>query len=95
MQLVSVLQIVKRLHWTVSVPPAPGDYRAVVSGEVTFSAEEEEKEVEVSIQQDGVSEGVETFTAILSVLPGATGLQIGDQGQATATIIDSDGEFCL
>ena len=95
MQLVSVLQTVKCLQWTVSVPPAPGDYGAVVSGEVTFSAEEEEKEVEVSIQQDGVSEGVETFTAILSVLPGATGLQIGDQGEATATIIDSDGEFCL
>ena len=59
---------------TVSVIPlAPGDYRAVVSGEVTFSAEEEEEEeeVEVSIQQDDVSEGVETFTALLSLLPGA------------------------
>lgn len=49
----------------------------------------------MTIQQDGVSEGVEIFTASLSLLPGDIVVQIGDQAQATTTIRDSDGGFYM
>ena len=62
---------------------------------MTFGADETVKEVEVSIQQDSVLEGVELFTATLSPVPGPVGVQIGEQGEATATIIDDDSEAFL
>lgn len=63
----------------------------VVSREVIVGVEENVKVVEVNIIQDGISEGVETFRAFLSVLLGAKGVEIGDQYQAFASIIDRDG----
>ena len=75
-------------------PTAPGDYTAV-SREVTLGADETVKEVEVSIQQGSVLEGVELFTAILSPVPGPVGVLIGEQGEATATIIDDDSELLM
>ena len=71
---------------------APGDYTAV-SLEVTFGADETVKTVEVPIQQDGVSEEVEAFTATLSPVPGPINVQIGGDGEATATIVDDDSEL--
>ena len=44
------------------------------------------------IQQDSVLEGVELFTATLSPVPGPVGVLIGEQGEATATIIDDDSK---
>ena len=72
---------------------APGDYTRV-SDEVTFGADETVKVVEVPIQQDNVVEGVELFTATLSPVSGSIGVQIGGQGEATATITDDDSESC-
>ena len=42
----------------------------------------------VQIQEDNIFEGDESFTATLSVVPGSTGIEIGRQSSATATIVD-------
>ena len=60
---------------------------------MTFGADETVKEVEVSIQQDSVLEGVEPFTATLSPVPGPVSVLIGEQGGATATIVDDDSKL--
>lgn len=65
----------------------------VVSREVTVGAEENVKVVEVNIIQDGILEGLENFRAFLSVQPGAEGVEIGNQYQAFASIIDRDGQL--
>ena len=72
----------------VYISAAPGDYTAV-SREVTFSADETVKEVEVPIQQDSVLEGEELFTATISPVSGPVGVQ---NEEATATIVDDDSE---
>lgn len=66
-----------------------------MSREVVFSAGESMKVVEVELMQDGISEGAETFSAFLSLLPGANVVQIGDQYRAFATIIDRDGQLFI
>ena len=63
----------------------------VVSREVIVGAEENVKVVEVNIIRDGILEDVENFRAFLSVQPGAKGVEIGNQYQAFASIIDRDG----
>ena len=78
-----------------SLPTASGDYIAVTSREVVFSTVETVQVVKVTIEQDAVAEEAEFFTATLSAAPGESLVQIGAQSQATATIIDDDGPFCL
>lgn len=80
--------------YRLSLTTAPGDYRAVTPTEVVFNAAETVQVVKVTIEQDGISEEDEFFTANLSVSPGESQVQIGEQSQATATITDDDGQFC-
>lgn len=44
--------------------------------------------VNIPIQRDGVFEGDETFTASLTLVPGSTGIEIGQQSNAVIVIMD-------
>ena len=64
------------------------DYSPLINEEVTFGPSENIKFVMVPITQDNVFEGEESFTAILSLVPGSSSVEIGQQGTATTTIVD-------
>ena len=64
------------------------DYSAIRDEEVTFAPSETVKTVIVTIQGDNVFEGEESFTASLSLVPGSTGVEIGQQDSATISIMD-------
>ena len=67
------------------------DYISSAS-QVIFQEDEIVKEVQVTIIQDDVAEGLEEFSATLLPLTGSAGVSIGGDGVATATIIDDDSE---
>jgi hypothetical protein len=64
------------------------DYSPLINEEVTFGPSETIKFVMVPITEDNVFEGEESFTATLSLVPGSSGVEIGQQGTATTTIVD-------
>ena len=78
------------MQFRVIFTTASEDYFPLTQ-EVTFSAEETVKKVTVRIRNDSVLEGAEQFTAILSPIAGPVGVEIR-QRNATATIVDDDGE---
>ena len=49
------------------------------------------KTVSVTIREDTVYEGEETFFAGLSLPPGETNVEIGDNDELNTTITDNDG----
>ena len=53
-----------------------------------FGSSETVKFVMVPITQDSIFEGEESFTATLSPAPDSSGVEIGQQGTATTTIVD-------
>lgn len=55
---------------------------------MTFGPSETVKFVMVPITQDSIYEGEESFTATLSPAPDSSGVEIGQQGTATTTIVD-------
>jgi predicted exporter len=59
--------------------------------QVVFAVGETEQFVVVAIQEDSVLEGSEAFQAELSLPAGSTGVLLGQQSLATATIQDNDG----
>ena len=67
---------------------AVSDYTPLIEEVVTFESSETFKSVMVSIQADNVFEGSESFTVVLSLLPGSNGTEIGQQNTATTTITD-------
>ena len=61
---------------------------------VVFAAGETEQFVEVGIEADNVYESsLEAFEAALSLPAGSTGVVLGQQSQATATIQDNNGKL--
>ena len=61
-----------------------------------FAAGETEQFVEVGIVVDNVYESsLEEFQAELSLPAGSTGVVLGQQSQATATIQDNNGKFLI
>ena len=62
----------------------------MINEEVTFESSESFKFVMVPITPDDEFEGEESFTAVLSPVPGSSGVEIGQQGTATVTIIDGE-----
>ena len=58
---------------------------------VTFGAGEIESFVEVLLIDDNVYETQECFMAVLGLLPGSSGIQLGQQSQANVVILDDDG----
>ena len=59
---------------------------------VTFAPSETEKIVNVSVLNDDTFESTETFTAMLTAVPGSMAM-IGTADTATATITDDDSKF--
>lgn len=57
---------------------------------VTFEAGESEQFVEVMIVNDSVFEGEEQFGATLALQPQSSGIVLGSQSEASATIQDDD-----
>ena len=58
---------------------------------VTFAPGESEQNVRVSLVNDDKVENTETFTAMLTDIPGSV-VVIGAAGTATATITDDDSK---
>lgn len=80
----------------ISLCIAPADYAARLDFQVVFAAGETEQFVEVGIEVDNVYESsLEEFQAVLSLPAGSTGVVLGQQSQATATIQDNDGKFLV
>ena len=69
------------------------DFVPRTSVPVTFAAGDSEEFVEVQIINDGVHEGEEQFEAFLELQPGGSGVVLGQQSTATATIQDDDGTY--
>ena len=67
------------------------DYTAT-SQTVTFAPSETSRIVMVPIINDNVYEGLEQFTAQLSIPAGATGVMLGTADTATVDITDNDCE---
>ena len=74
------------------------DYSCCISGDddygeqnatVTFTPAQTELFVDVTINDDSVLEGNETFQGVLSLPSGSVGVSLGDR-LATATILDND-----
>ena len=61
---------------------------------MTFTAGDTEELVEVMIINDNVYEGEEQFEAFLDLQSGSSGVALGQQTMATATIQDDDGIAC-
>ena len=79
-------------QYLASLLAAPGDFQAQDRASITFEANETEKVVTVEIVEDTEPEQqLETFTAILSLPPSITGVEIGSP--AEVTIVDNDGRF--
>ena len=75
---------------------APGDYATRQDFQVVFAAGEIEQFVEVGVEDDNVYESsLEEFQAVLSLPAGSTGVVLGQQSQATASIQDNDGRLRL
>lgn len=70
--------------------PAGSDFVSIVDVPVTFLAGETEQFVEVMLLDDVIFEGEESFTAVLSLQSGSTGVILGPESQATASISDFD-----
>ena len=89
-------------HHTPTPTPTPhhththtgSDYAAISDLAVTFAPDETVKMVSVTIINDEVLEGEESFSGQLSLPSGSTGVVIG-QRESTATIEDEDGELRL
>ena len=64
------------------------DYSPFIDEMVTFGASETVKFIMIPIEVDSVFEGDEVFTAILSVIPDSTGVEIGQQDTATIIIME-------
>lgn len=58
---------------------------------MTFAAGQTQAFVEVMIIDDSVYETQECFMAMLELLPGSSGVQLGQQSRANAVIADNDG----
>lgn len=58
---------------------------------MTFAAGDTEEMVEVTIINDSVYEGEEEFEAFLELQAGSSGVALGLQTVASATIQDDDG----
>ena len=71
------------------------DFSPLINEEITFGPSETIKFVMVPITQDNTFEGEESFTAVLSPVPGTSGVEIGRQGTATTTIIDGRSHVML
>lgn len=70
---------------------APEDYVSRIEVLVTFTAGETEQFVEVLLVDDNVVEGEEVFSATLTLPAGSSGVALGQNSEATATITDDDG----
>ena len=68
------------------------DFKGQTSVTVTFAPSETEKIVNVSVLNDDTFESTETFTAMLTAVPGSMAM-IGTADTATATITDDDSKF--
>lgn len=76
----------------VCLPPlASQDFSPRVQFLVTFAAGDTEEVVEVAIINDSVYEGEEEFEAFLELQAGSSGVALGPQTVASATIQDDDG----
>lgn len=75
---------------------ASADFTSRLRVPVTFSAGDNEEFVEVMIINDAIYEEEEQFQGILELQSGTTGVVLGLQTVATATIQDDDGRvfFC-
>ena len=74
-----------------SLSPAPGDYMAITSMELTFSATVESQTVPITIADGGEVEGNETFSVTLTTSDTAVTLN-----PMTATVeIQDDGDSKL
>ena len=61
---------------------------------VVFGVGETEQFVEVGIENDDVYENeLEEFEAVLTLPPGSSGVLLGQQSQAMASIQDDDGKL--
>lgn len=65
---------------------AGSDYESA-AGTLSFAAGEIEKVITVSIRDDSLAEGNETFSLVLT---NAVGVQLGDPAAATVTIVDDE-----
>ena len=73
---------------------APGDYTALTGHRLTFVGTLGEKQMfPVTIEDDDVAEGVESFTVSLSGLSG-NAVPVGLGSPATVTITDDDADGC-
>ena len=70
---------------------ASQDFSPRVQFPVTFPAGDTEESVEVVIINDSVYEGEEQFEAFLELQAGSSGVALGQQTVASATIQDDDG----
>lgn len=75
----------------VSLSLASQDFSPRVQFPVTFTAGDTEELVEVVIINDSVYEGEEEFEAFLELQAGSSGVALGLQTVASATIQDDDG----
>lgn len=75
----------------VSLSLASQDFSPRVQFPVTFAAGDTEELVEVVIINDSVYEGEEEFEAFLELQAGSSGVALGLQTVASATIQDDDG----
>lgn len=75
----------------VSLSLASQDFSPRVQFPVTFAAGDAEELVEVVIINDSVYEGEEEFEAFLELQAGSSGVVLGLQTVASATIQDDDG----
>ena len=74
---------------------APDDYRVVGEQLLTFSGTSSSQTVEISLTDDSVSEGTETFVAALEVVGSvSSGVQL-DPSEATVQINDDDSTSLL
>ena len=62
---------------------------AVQNTMVTFTSTQTQRFVDVTISEDSLLEGNETFQGVLSLPSGSAGFSLGDS-MATATILDND-----
>ena len=59
---------------------------------MTFAPGQQQQTVQVNTINDARYEGVESFTAVLSLASDSEGVVLGSQDTATATILDDDRE---
>ena len=69
---------------------APGDYTAVSNQALSIAAGQTRVEFTISIADDSLTEGEESFTVALSVTSPPAGISLGSTASATVTIGDDD-----